>query len=403
MKHRGRVTVLAGALTVAALLCGCAENEAAQQADAGADLLPVTREDDFSEEEQQFIRDYNEILSTEEIPAKSDFAVSDPAVSDFAMISLPEEKYGTSVFAFLPLQSRALTREELIRLACAYESANPETILQDYCSYKEGSGSARAVSANRALTSRESFLLRVKLLSQYCLEGKRPAQALSQSSTEGEPLCFRTASSEKVWVYPRREMSEEQILQVIEEQYGDLPEETYLPGEGQSGVSDARSRAEELLADYVTDGEAEQIYLLYSSHADTGMTPPDRWTAYIHMKNGENDYLVRFLADTGSLTAWEKKPVGYFTEEGYRIAEENTVSEGSVTDEQLTQAAREYLETVSAKDDTIDSSWETAEFAVSGSAQGTATVLVNMGDETWNLFICTEDLSMEGVAVSSRE
>lgn len=405
VKNRVKYIVQAGTLIVVfLLLCGCAEGRAVEQADMNKAVPIAARTDDFSEEELKFIQDYNEILSTGDIPEQLELSASDPSATDFSMVFLPEESYGTDVFAFLPLQSRALTEEELIQLAGAYKKVPPETILQDACSYKEGSRGRRAVYSNRALTSREGFLLHVKLLSQYFLEEKRPAHPLSQTPSEGGPLCFQTtySSSEKVWLYPMWEMTEEQLLQIIDEQYGKLAKEDYLPKEGQLSAGDAQERTERLLADFITEEDAEQIYLVYTSYPGKGLTPTDQWTAYVHMKNGGNDYAITFDADRGALKSWERKPSQFYTEEGYDRQPEEAVLKQKATDEQIVEAVREYLAHISTEGYALDSLLETEAFDVDGNVNGQRIAVVGfcLQEETWNVWVNTEDFAIEGLQIN---
>lgn len=280
-----------------------------------------TRE--YSKEELQFIEEYDNFLQTYKPFEEVAIVNADPADADFTILSLEEELYGTGAFAFLPIDSRQLTEEELLQLAITFGEKSGEYILQEYCSYKYTISDEYGIDSNRSLTSREAFLIRVALADEYFCEGRRPEQKLGESEQD-EVLYYTTYKDKGVWLYPAREMSETEILQILDAQYGETDPSFYTPKEGQLTAQDAKEQAKILLKTYVPEmPEVKDIYVLYAGD----MTPikEDYWRACMHLENSDHDIMITFSADTGELIEIEKKGKDYYTEEHFLNTEETGI------------------------------------------------------------------------------
>lgn len=319
------------------ILAGCETTSDEREA---ADVVEYPVREDFTEAEKRFINAYNEGVQRADIPDTPGEGViinqePDSELPDFAIINLEKETYGTDVFVFLPLENRDLTEDEIRSLASAFHQESPEIILQDRYSYKLGSRETRAVDSNRPLTVTENFMERISVLEQYLTKGKR-----AKGNAADYPLQFIAADSTVVRIYPDASMTEEQILYLLNQKYGDMPKEAYTPKDGQLGESKARKKAKNLLKEFVTDESPTRIYLIYTAGTIGGRQVSDYWMAYVHLEEDDNDYCLRILADSGELLEWKRLPHDFYTDKGY--SGENM--QNAVTEEQLLQVAADYVQ-----------------------------------------------------------
>jgi len=180
---------------------------------------------------------------------------------------------------------------------------------------------------SRDMSSREAFMLQISVGRDYFTEGKRPRKSLVETDKSGQLECSISDGQEQ-WIYPDREMTEEEILQILDYKYGNIDKTFYTPKEGQLTSDDAEARTEELLQEHVPGlGKIDEIYVLYFANEPTpdGMT--DCWKAYVHMKNSDHDYYAKFTADTGKLVELIQGEKDCFTEEYYLNAKRNGKTE----------------------------------------------------------------------------
>lgn len=326
--------------------CGANTDRAAMEDDKTDFLAAPTRE--YSEKELQFIEEYDSFLQTynpSEEAAK--IVTANPENSDFAIISLEKEVYGTGAFAFLPIDARKLTKEELLQLAAAFDGAEGEFILRDYCSYKYTISEKLGIDSNRGMTSGEEFEARIKLAGEYFGEGRRPEKGLGESGQD-EVLLYTACTGKRVWLYPAREMTETEILQILDVQYGTVDPAFYTPKEGQLSLQDAGSRAKDLLKIYLPKKqEAEDIYLLY--YGENTQLQEDYWQAFVHLKKSNYDISLTFTADTGEFIELKKKGKDYYTKQHFLEAVTDEKDEAVVRkDEELKEAAKKYMNELSS-------------------------------------------------------
>lgn len=347
-KDRRAAVVFAITITsMSMLLTACERNQ---------ESITFARKDDFSKKEQEFIEEYRRVLETDGIP---DGAVhmdipDNPGNSDFSIILLEEKEYGTPAFSFLPLETRSLTEEEIRQLIYAYHGADPEEILQDYSSYRGTDSEEGQIGENRPLSTEEYFKCRISLLSEYLMEGKRPENQENRDQMREGALCYVTQNHTEVWIYPNKNMTDDQILRIIDSKYADVPKDYYTPKKGQITYEAAGTRAEELVETYITDKKCSGLYLIYGS-GTTGMRAvPDFWTAYVHMGGKTNDFYVQFNADNGELSEWRSYPENFYSVNGFSgeamEQEQTDIADQKITDEQLLQAARTYIDRVLEKE-----------------------------------------------------
>lgn len=375
------------------MLGACTQNEAMADGTEKEPIAFIERED-FSEKEQDFIEAYNEIVTANDIPDQIVSAPDNIIESDFGIILLDAELYGTPAFSFLPIESRKLTEIELKQLAAAYHKAAPEVILQDYSSYKEGSTETRLVNANRRLTMEEDFKNRISIFSEYMTDGKRPEKKDLQNQANGELLCF-TYLNRKVWVYPKTEMSDEQILYMIDKSYEELPKEYYTPKDGQLSSKDAKDAAKELMKEYITKEKIEDMYLTYQAERKgLGLHAfPDCWKANIHLK-GDYDYSITFDAVTGELLEWKRYAKNFFSTEGFSVEalknSDKTVP--NVTDDQLIETAKQYVKDI-LRDELTD---QALKIKVNSNEvnQIQGSVDMTVKQKNWTVYIDKNDLQI---------
>ena len=85
----------------------------------------------YSFDETEFLTLYNRALEQRKTGKKpSSPAPQDPSETGFGVLPLDRETYGTSAYAFLPLQERALTEEEMLQLAWGMEGLSGEELLK---------------------------------------------------------------------------------------------------------------------------------------------------------------------------------------------------------------------------------------------------------------------------------
>lgn len=183
------------------------------------------------------------------------------------------------------------------------------------------------IDSTRNMSSREAFMLQISVGRDYFTEGKRPEKSLDVADKEGQLWCSVSDGQEQ-WIYPDREMTEEEILQILDYKYSNIDKAFYTPKEGQLTADNAEARTEELLQEYVPGlGKIDEIYVLYFENEPTPDGMVDCWKTYVHMKNSDHDYYVKFTADTGKLVELIQGEKNCFTEEYYLDAKLNGKTE----------------------------------------------------------------------------
>ena len=116
----------------------------------------------YSFDETEFLNLYNRALEQRKMGEKpSSPTPQDPSETGFGVLPLDRETYGTSAYAFLPLQERALTEEEMLQLAWGMEGLSGEELLKPEHA-RTGLFSydgAERLFANRAVTRQEEAAL----------------------------------------------------------------------------------------------------------------------------------------------------------------------------------------------------------------------------------------------------
>lgn len=384
-----KLFIVVGVFGLLVVLGACAQNEG-MAVESEKEPIEFIEREEFTEKEQDFIEAYNEIVTANDIP-DSITSFDNISESDFGIILLDEELYGTPAFSFLPIESRKLTETELKQLASAYHKASPEVILQDYSSYKEGSMETRLINANRRLTAGEDFKIRISIFSEYMTEGKKPEKKDIPNQENGEALCF-TYCDRKIWIYPKTEMSDEQILNIIDKVYGELPKEYYTPKEEQLSSKEARNVAKKLLKTYVTTDKVENMYLTYQAEREGmgGLLSPIP-KADIDLE-GDYDYSITFDAITGELLGWKRYVKDFFTEEGFTVeALKNRDEEvPNITEEQLIEVAKQYVKDILGEDLTEQAVMINVNTNNANQMQGSINMTIR--EKNWIVYIEKSDL-----------
>lgn len=199
-------------------LCACSQSKSVMSDESKR--IYTANEKNFIDE---YLKATEENLDLSEITDPS----NDPTSSDFAVITLNKQYYGTDAFAFLPLKFRQLTKDEILQLVKIYGNINPKEILDQSSSYQKVNSDNIEINSNRDLSTKEVFQSRFELLAQYFTEGLRPKEKINTSPNNGNPLCISVYTSNRFWIYPKKEMTEEQLLQTIDALYCELPSEWY--------------------------------------------------------------------------------------------------------------------------------------------------------------------------------
>lgn len=206
--------------------------------------------------------------------------------------------------------------------------------------------------SNREMTRKEQFE-KYELEMQYRYEGRRAPERSDEELPVLLTLEDANGYEMTYWVYPEKEMTEEQILAMLDIIFGNVSPELYLPREDQLSYDEAQKRVSELIEEYgITDAEINKVYLSFWCNKELPMIAEDdeHWNVMISCKSGY-DYQMKFRADNGDLLMWCCKLPGYY--DAARMPELLTEDDwiiGDYTTEQIEAAAATYMEKIGMAD-----------------------------------------------------
>lgn len=154
-------------------------------------------------------------------------------------------------------------------------------------------------------------------------------------------------------------MTKEQMLQIIDRQYGHVSQDWYTPAEGNISFGEIGKITQELLKKYqITDKKITEIYPFYLSKESGGRPPDakDTWTVHVHIQRSDYDYALVIDAAERSLMQWSRYPKDYYSEEGHDRLAVSTMDayDKEPEEEAVLEAARNYASEVLALDKSKD-------------------------------------------------
>lgn len=280
----------------------------------------------------------------------------DPSETGFAAISLDETVYGVSQYLFLPVKNRAMTDEEMKALASITDN-NSFSLDSAVCGTGIDGEEYGGVYLNRPLSAKEYVEIQW-LESEYLYEGRRAQNA---ADIKAPPLFFQSNGEEPLVfaVLPESDMEDEGLLLLLNEKYRGNDLSLVLPRDGQIEYSDLEPAVIKALNDYkFYDGETAPFYAILICTAPNGIREPssEYWQVCAAPEEGFH-YAMSLSSETGELKGWTRLPEGYFTGGEYTPLQGDLSSEeGEPTEEELQNAAKEYLFPVADKTETdVDS------------------------------------------------
>ncbi len=207
-------------------------------------------------------------------------APADPAGTGFAVVSLDQEVYGVSRFAFLPLSWRDLTDEELLSLAAGMDGLPAGDLLK--------------------------------------------------------PSHSRTGLQDSA-----EDMSGDGLLRYLDAVYGNMPNSYWIPLEGELAYEELPGVLEEAADRFQLGAPPLPPYLALLVPMD-GLTEEPRdpsrdyWMVTLLYPSG-SQYAVSLRADTGELSAWVRWPQGFYMDGGASASP--AASSGAARSEEELQAS----------------------------------------------------------------
>ena len=184
----------------------------------------------YSFDETEFLNLYNRALEQRKTGEKpSSPTPQDPSETGFGVLPLDRETYGTSAYAFLPLQERELNEEEMLQLAWGMEGLSGEELLKPEHArtgiLSEEAG-YEALLQNRAFHEEERRRL-LLLEPAYLYDGRR-----ASADPDGAPLLVRLQEDKEFAILPLENLSEEGLLHSLDVKYAGVSlAEDLLPTE----------------------------------------------------------------------------------------------------------------------------------------------------------------------------
>lgn len=268
-------------------------------------------------------------------------APADPAGTGFAVVSLDQEVYGVSRFAFLPLSWRDLTDEELLSLAAGMDGLPAGDLLKPSHSrtgLQDSAGELPLLRQSRELSPGEESRLPF-LEPGYLYEGNR-----QDRDPEEGPALFRLSPEEEkefFAVLPAEDMSGDGLLRYLDAVYGNMPNSYWIPLEGELAYEELPGVLEEAADRFQLGAPPLPPYLALLVPMD-GLTEEPRdpsrdyWMVTLLYPSG-SQYAVSLRADTGELSAWVRWPQGFYMDGGASASP--AASSGAARSEEELQAS----------------------------------------------------------------
>ncbi|WP_347129254.1 hypothetical protein, partial [Neglectibacter timonensis] len=316
----------------------------------------------YSFDETEFLTLYNRALEQRKTGKKpSSPAPQDPSETGFGVLPLDRETYGTSAYAFLPLQERALTEEEMLQLAWGMEGLSGEELLKPEHA-RTGLFSydgAERLFANRAVTRQEEAAL-LRLTPRYFYEGMRASLPKPGAQEEGLPVTVKLDGEDQFAVLPQEDMTEEGLLRYLEVKFARLRPEDYLPLPEEISYGQLPEFLSSALLRYgIGDGTLPEYCALLLQNSGAQRTPEERraseenWQVTLLYPEGD-EYVVGLRSDTGELYGWARYPNGTFTAGTAAVPSHA----GTLREEELLEKAKGYLQELCPGEGEYKMAWQ---------------------------------------------
>ena len=316
----------------------------------------------YSFDETEFLTLYNRALEQRKTGKKpSSPAPQDPSETGFGVLPLDRETYGTSAYAFLPLQERELTEEEMLQLAWGMEGLSGEELLKPEHA-RTGLFSydgAERLFANRAVTRQEEAAL-LRLTPRYFYEGMRASLPKPGAQEEGLPVTVKLDGEDQFAVLPQEDMTEEGLLRYLEVKFARLRPEDYLPLPEEISYGQLPEFLSSALLRYgIGDGTLPEYCALLLQNSGAQRTPEERraseenWQVTLLYPEGD-EYVVGLRSDTGELYGWARYPNGTFTAGTAAVPSHA----GTLREEELLEKAKGYLQELCPGEGEYKMAWQ---------------------------------------------
>jgi len=353
-------------VSVAILCCSCKKDTVSTEYNLKEELSESKDEDstlledniattEYSYNEYEFKASYEKALKeVKDSSVPNTFAPTEPG-NGFSVIPLNSEIYGVDSYAIIPILRRQLTEEEMLQLAYCMGGIPFEQLISSKYSWMglEDQQMYRPYS-------HEERIMDYELESLYRYKGVRPVTPLTNSNEKNGPLYVDLQWSDnkgllRYWIYPKNTMTKEQLLQIIDTEFRDIPEEFYQPLTDQISYADVAKTAQKLVLEYgISDNNFDTCYAYYWSARGTRTTPlgvpEDIWRAKLHFVKG-NDYEVVFKASDGSFISWTCYPPGYFgAKEPADFLKKDNAEPAKYSEDEMLKVAESFAEKNLIKD-----------------------------------------------------
>lgn len=277
----------------------------------------------YSFDETEFLTLYNRALEQRKTGKKpSSPAPQDPSETGFGVLPLDRETYGTSAYAFLPLQERELNEEEMLQLAWGMEGLSGEELLKPEHArtgiLSEEAG-YEALLQNRAFHEEERRRL-LLLEPAYLYDGRR-----ASADPDGAPLLVRLQEDKEFAILPLENLSEEGLLHSLDVKYAGVSlAEDLLPTEEELSYQDLPAVLREANAKYhFYDGKLPRYSAMLTQNdftAEKRNPMRETWNVIFLNETGDQ-FAAGFRAAGGELSGWVRYPPGYFTDPDFAFPE----------------------------------------------------------------------------------
>lgn len=268
-----------------------------------------------------FIQQYNDALrSIENDEVIIEAPPEDLRLTDFALITLDPTFYSADFYAFLPLSSRALNKNEMLQLVQKMKSTSIAQLLSPMYSIIDSDITRRQ---NRNYYW-EEYIRKINLVNEYRFNGVNPIYTLTNNPKDGNALCIETYNGDFL-ILPKNTMSDEQLLQIIQNEYRKIDDKYLHPLLDQIQYNDAASFAQLYAKQFDLIHQEQAAFLVkdyYTARSDTStmnnLAPPDTWIVWMHYPQIEEtkfDYAIYIDADSGDFIEWQIIPYGSFSED----------------------------------------------------------------------------------------
>ena len=216
----------------------------------------------------------------------------------------------------------------------------------------------------------------------------------------------------RYWIYPKAAMTDEQLLEVINNQFN-VGEEYFKPLDTQIQYADLEKTLNQLISEYKLSEEKLVAWYPYymTQRYIENQDPkyPDYWYVRLHFSEAF-DYNINFSADSGALISWVRVPKGYYDEKepaAFTTGLNNNTTKH--TDEEIVKAAETYVTNVILKDGvTIAGSKITQRFdefnyggGLISDCKGVYVTVTLSGADVYRIAVLEDDLSIQRVETQS--